>query len=41
MFESGSEVIADIPDQDRAAEIDLSKTDLLVTKTLDVLWNAH
>lgn len=35
------EVIADIPDQDQAAEIDLSKTELPVTKTLAVLWNAH
>ena len=35
------EVITDIPDQDRAAEIDLSKTELPVTKTLGVLWNAH
>ncbi|XP_067036347.1 uncharacterized protein [Acropora muricata] len=35
------EVIADIPDQERAAEIDLSKTELAVTKTLGVLWNTH
>ena len=32
------EVIEDIPDQDRAAENDLSKTEFLVTKTLGVLW---
>ena len=30
-------VIEDIPDQDRAAEIDLSKTEFPVTKTLGVL----
>ena len=35
------EVMADIPDQERAAEIDLSKTELAVTKTLGVLWNSH
>ena len=34
------EVIADIPEQDRAAEIDLSKTEFPVTKTLGVLWIA-
>ena len=34
-------VIADIPGQERAAEIDLSKTELPVTKTLCVLWNTH
>ncbi|XP_015747380.1 PREDICTED: uncharacterized protein LOC107327142 [Acropora digitifera] len=37
----GHEVIADIPDQERAAEIDLSKAELAGTKTLGVLWNAH
>ena len=35
------EVIQDIPDQDRATEIDLGKTELPTTKTLGVLWNAH
>ena len=35
------EVIEDIPDQDRAAEIDLSKTEFQVTKTLGVLWIAQ
>ena len=35
------EVVQDIPDQDRATEIDLGKTVLPTTKTLGVLWNAH
>ena len=32
------EVIADIPETDRATEIDLEKNDFLVTKTFGVLW---
>ena len=35
------EVLEDIPEQDRAAEIDLSKTEFPVTKTLGVLWIAQ
>ena len=35
------EVIEDIPDPDRAAEIDLSKTEFPITKTLGVLWMAQ
>ena len=35
------EVIEDIPDEDRAAEIDLSKTEFPVAKTLGVLWIAQ
>ena len=34
------EVIEEIPEQDRAAEIDLSKAEFPVTKTLGVLWIA-
>lgn len=35
------EVLEDIPEQDRVAEIDLSKTEFPVTKTLGVLWIAQ
>ena len=35
------EVLEDIPEQDRAAEINLSKTEFPVTKTLGVLWIAQ
>lgn len=35
------EVIKDFSDQDRAAEIDLSKTEFPVTKTLGLLWIAQ
>lgn len=37
----GPEVLEDIPEQDRAAEIDLSKTEVPVTKTLGVLLIAQ
>ena len=35
------EELEDIPEQDQAAEIDLSKTEFPVTKTLGVLWIAQ
>ena len=35
------EIIEDIPDQGRASEIDLSKVEFPVRKTLGVLWNAQ
>lgn len=36
-----TEVLADVPDEDRASEVDLDKNQLPVTKTLGVSWAAR
>ena len=35
-----TEVFADVPEEDRASEVDLEKNQLPVTKTLGVSWTA-
>ena len=36
-----TEVLADVPEEDRASEVDLEKNELPVTKTLGVSWTAR
>ena len=40
MVANHTEVLADVPEEDRASEVDLEKNQLPVTKTLGVSWTA-